>query len=230
MALIAFVMAVAAMAIGASSASATRVTPAAAAVTGKLVAGTTSKFMPRNAFEETSVQCEESEATSTTPTEVAGSLNNMNRGPAEGEVGPFSTGPGSVLMVFSKPPSFKKCAVYVRSGGAWVNSGIGAVVTTSETNGSWTFAPLGRNVEKVEVDEASFGVPKAGASIEIPELGCTEVVSPAEATSVAAPSYNNTAKRLTVDGQINSNGGCGLPSPAQFEALYEFNAGFEIHP
>lgn len=230
--LFAALVAILAMAFSAASASATKVTEPGEEYNAANVGNTA--FLPENAYAETSVQCEASEAAFVAPTEAANN-HNMNRGPAEGVVGEFSTGPGSVLMVFKAPPTFTECAVYVRAGGAWVNSEIGAVVTTNETNGAWTVAALGRKVEEVEVDEASFGVPKAGAKIEIPELGCAEVISPVEATSVAAPRYVNATSRLTVDGQINANGGCGFEPPAQFEATYEVTpagAGgpFEIHP
>lgn len=213
-------LAAVALAIVPAVASATIVTPANTAFTAKLVTGTRSAFLPKNAFEETSIQCEESSASSTTPTEEAGSLNNTNRT----ATGPRSTGPGSVLMVFSEAPTFGKCAVYHWNGTAWEKTEALATVRTSSTNGKWTFAALEKNTTE---GQGSFGVPKKGAEIEIPAFACTEVVSPEEATSVAAPRYVNSTHRLRADGQIKGEG-CPIGSPAQFEAEYELTKAIKI--
>jgi hypothetical protein len=216
-------LAAVALAVVPAVASATIVTPANEAFTAKLVAGTRSAFLPKNAFEETSVQCEESSASGRTPTEEAGSLNNTNRGPAA-PVGEHSTGPGSVLMVFAEAPTFGKCAVYHWNGTAWENTGASATVPTNSTNGKWTFAALEKNTTE---GQGSFGVPKKGAEIEIPAFACTEIVAPEEATSVAAPRYVNSTHRLRVDGQIKGEG-CPIGSPAQFEAEYELTKAIKI--
>jgi hypothetical protein len=229
--LIAALLALGMLAFGATSASATAVTPPEAEITATLAAGTTSKFLPANAYAETSVQCESSEAEFTTPNGEfepgEGKFRyNTNRGAIEA-VGAFSESAGSVIMDLTEPPTFNECFIYEWSGTAWVkNEEAPASVSTNNDNGDWTFAALQLTEWQ---GQASIGVPTAGAEIEIPALACTEVVSPTQASSVAAPAYVNETQKLFVDGQIDGSG-CPLPTPAQFEAIYDLTETFRILP
>src|SRR4051794_40943254 len=124
-------MALALVAVTASSALATKITPANTAI--KLTQTNQAPgFVPTNAFSNTSVQCKAVSAESKTPTQVAGSLFNTN----QTGTGTRSTGPGSVYMTLT-PPEFKECAVYEFKEGAWKVTALTATVKTNETHGKW---------------------------------------------------------------------------------------------
>lgn len=215
------IVAMLALALGASSASATRITPANENI--KATNSGTTKFIPENAFAETSIQCKKSTVTGTTPTQVEpATQNNTNRT----GTGTRSTGPGSVIMPIT--PTFEECGVYTWNGTAWVEK-VAATTTVSTANGNWTFAALRAEAAKEanDMNIAAFGVPKAGASIEF-NIGlgpCTITVSPADASAVTGIWTNNNPSSVKVDGQIRFTDAAGCSgfntgNPAQFEATY----------
>lgn len=212
--LFAVVVAMLAMAFAASTASATRITPPNTVIKATLVAETTSKFMPKNAYAGTSIQCETSTATGTTPTqEEAEAQNNTNRT----GVGARSEGPGSVIMDVT--PTFTNCAVYAWNGAEWVKTGTEATVAV---NGNWTFAADWITSTAIPV---VIGVPSNGAVITVGEV-CEITVSNGRASAVMGRWTNpagEASAMMRIDGQIEfaSPEACGGVTPAQFEGEYE---------
>ncbi len=222
--LIAVVVAMVAMAFAAASASATRIVPANRAIKATNV-GTT-KFMPENAYSNTSIQCETSTATATTPTQVEPmTQNNTNRT----GTGNRSEGPGSVIM--DVVPTFTNCAVYTWNGTAWVKSATPATVAVS---GTWTFAGDWISATAIPV---AIGVPSNGAVISVPNAvtpSCTITVSNGRASAVMGRWTNGANSEanpstMRIDGQIRftevaAKGGTCLgnntANPAQFEGTY----------
>lgn len=217
---------VAAFAVVPSLASATVVTPAATEIT-LTQSGQQPGFVSANAYAESSIQCKKASAKFTTPTTGlnpgAGLFNYNKNQPA---VGTQSTGNGSVTMDLKEPPKFEECAQYELVAGAWVETEITAVVTANETSGKWTLSATNSTAGSGVL---AIGVPPSGAKIVVGGV-CTITVSPNRATSVNSI-YLNLGKEAQVDGQITDESpeACGGPSPAQFEAQFKANNGFEIN-
>jgi hypothetical protein len=220
--LLALLAALFALAVGASGAAATIVTPPS---TGITATSTSTAFLPENAYSAIFVRCTSATAKFTVPpgrpkggTTKVGIDQNVNR-PA---IGTRSTGNGGVTMDLTEPPTFTGCQTF--NGTEVLGS---ATVKTNSTNGAWS---LTGNGITTTAGDGAIGVPKAGATIET--LGVVLTISPAEATAVFAPEYKNATKELKVDSQIAFSGGAGvgLVSPAQFEAVFTANNSFEINP
>ncbi|MBS1886818.1 MAG: hypothetical protein JSU06_06485 [Actinobacteria bacterium] len=221
--LLALVAALGALAVSAASASATVVTPAATAVT-ITQKGQSPGFVTENAFATTSVQCKKASATFTTPSATNPPANNKN----QVGVGTQSTANGSVTWDSGKP-AFEECAVYSFAGGKWTETAQKAVVATNETSGKWTVSATNGYAGS---GAFFITIPPKGATIELTGTGCTITVSEGRPTAVGGI-YLNLTKELQVDGQVpftsTSPIGCGGVSPAQFEAQFTANSGFEIN-
>lgn len=219
--LLAFLAALFAFALGASSASATIVVPPNKAIELK---STETLFLPENAYGEVWLKCTSSVARFTTPpgrakggTARVGIDQNVNRT----AIGTRSTGAGGVWADLTEPPTFSGCHLFKGS-----TEGEEAKVKANNTNGNWSVT--GNGVSEA-AGSAAIGVPKAGATIEV--AGTTLTISPEEASAVFAPEYRNATHTLRVDSQIRFNPGLsGLVSPAQFEATYTANNELEILP
>lgn len=219
--LIAVLTALCVLGASATSASATRIKPANQAITATNV-GTT-KFIPENAYANTSVQCETSTATATTPTQTEPmTQNNTNRT----GTGARSEGPGGVTM--DVVPSFNNCAIYTWNGTAWVKSATPATVAVTTT---WTFS--GDFISSTAIPVA-IGVPSNGAVISIPNATspvCTITVSPGRGSAVMGRWTNGANSEanpstMRIDSQIRfteAGAGClgnNTANPAQFEGTY----------
>lgn len=193
---VAAVAALGAMALAAPLASATTVEPPATEVTLKNVAGTTTNFAPNNGANPLVVECEESSASLTTPTEP----NNANPG-------------GSVEAELSAPPTFEKCSIPA--------AGVAAKVETSNANGDWTANAEGTSEAGGFV---AIGVPKAGATIETPL--CTITVTPDQSSAVFGSYDNaSQSLEVDGQIDFAGCGAIGVAPPAVFEGQYEVVAG-----
>ena len=206
-----------AMALAATTASATIVVPPSTAITAT---SASTIFIPENAYSTLFVKCTSSTAKFTTPagrvkggTTRVGEDANINRT----SIGTQSTGPGGVTMDLSSI-EFAKCGLF--------NGSTEVAPATVNTTTGWSLS--GEQGPSEATGWAAIGVPKAGAEIFITGVG-TVVVSPSEASAVIAPEYKNSTHVLHVDSQIALSG-AGLVSPAQFEANYTANNSLEILP
>jgi hypothetical protein len=218
-----------AMTVVPAVASATEITPANTGFSGALAplsnGQTLSVFVPTNGFNEDAIACKKSAITGTTPMALAGSLLNQNK-PG---VGTDSLGYGSVITNIEV--SFSECGVYEWKGTTkeWVViPGIEAkVATTKKSEGKgWTLAASQDKLqeEAKRPPYTAAGVPPSGATITIPALSTTIVVSPNVASSVFDEWTNGTsttASKDRIDGQITDEATPALgESPWQFEAVY----------
>lgn len=200
---IAATIAAAVVAYVATVSMATKVTPAAKAVTATLAANPGARFLFDNANSKNNVNCKKSTVKMKTPAEGANKENTNRKG-----TGKHSLSSGSVLIEVTEAPSFTDCKLYeLQKDGVTYKEVEAATVTASTKNGAWSAVGLGVGNDKVGL----FGLtmPKEGLTIQYGAK--TKVLSPKAATTIYG-SLGNQNHTIELDGQVEvAEGGVAEP-------------------
>jgi hypothetical protein len=216
------------MAFGASSASATEVTPVNTKITASLQPETQSRLISKNAYATTFLSCKKASAQFTTPPgggQPAGMNQNVNRT----NVGTFSQGAGSVTAQIQPEPKFEECALVLGDPAKPEKQGMELAPVTVATGSGWTLSVWGLTDESAM---AAIGVP-GGSAVIVIGAECVITIPPSGEQGVVMGEYSNTTQKLRLDGQLKfaENGKCGgLLSPAQYEATFNLSNGLTVFP